>query len=300
MKRVWTPEEDAELMKHINDLGESSKWSQIGRKMSSRTAKQCRERFYNHLKGDLRKGNWGSEEDAMICRMKYENGGQWAKIARQIPGRSENSIKNRWHLIQRNKNIKTRQNNPIQQHFLKDKASVAEMVSNNHINGTNPSERPTRSIEEGYCHTLTSTIQSTKITNLPSLHLTANTANSPGDSSDSPSDLSQDEIDSNRTSPTSNPGIFKFVGLLNLERQSGLKDTRKNLLQESKMYEGTHRMDPSTPFPPLLRLSKSNNSFAQIPTSPTRSSVTSNSNGDIGDMWNIFDDLSNDEIEMLL
>ena len=64
--------------------------------------------------------------------------------------------------------------------------------------GTNPSERPTRSIEEGYCHTLTSTIQSTKITNLPSLHLTANTANSPGDSSDSPSDLSQDEIDSNR------------------------------------------------------------------------------------------------------
>ena len=74
--------------------------------MVTRTAKQCRERYFNHLKADLHKGRWTAEEDAQLCHLKTSIGGQWVVISRAITGRSENSVKNRWHLLERNKDLK--------------------------------------------------------------------------------------------------------------------------------------------------------------------------------------------------
>lgn len=56
-KKPWTQKEDKLLLKLIEKYG-PSRWSAIARSIPSRQGKQCRERWYNHLSPDIRKGNW--------------------------------------------------------------------------------------------------------------------------------------------------------------------------------------------------------------------------------------------------
>ena len=64
---------------------------------SGRTGKQCRERWLNHLRPDLNKGPWTAEEDAALVEAHRAVGNRWSEIARRLPGRPENAIKNRWN-----------------------------------------------------------------------------------------------------------------------------------------------------------------------------------------------------------
>lgn len=53
-----------------------------------RTGKQCRERYHNHLRPEIRKGDWTYEEDKILIEMKSKYGNHWAQIAAFLPGRS--------------------------------------------------------------------------------------------------------------------------------------------------------------------------------------------------------------------
>jgi hypothetical protein len=64
----WTPEEDAVLSKTVATLGEKD-WCKIASAFEGRTARQCRERFKNHLKEGIKKGPWSPEEDAAILQV---------------------------------------------------------------------------------------------------------------------------------------------------------------------------------------------------------------------------------------
>lgn len=100
-KKSWHSDEDAQLIELVNQFGTTGSWTLIASRMENRSGKQCRERYNNHLAPVVKKGNWTKEEDLLIVSLQKELGNHWSKIASHLDGRSDNSVKNRWHLIHR-------------------------------------------------------------------------------------------------------------------------------------------------------------------------------------------------------
>lgn len=70
--------------------------------MSSRTGKQCRERYINHLDPSMTKTGWTTEENNQIKNLFPKFGTKWSQYLPFLPGRSDNAIKNRYHMISKN------------------------------------------------------------------------------------------------------------------------------------------------------------------------------------------------------
>ena len=103
----WTPEEDKILTEAFQQTHEQAQttgskplWKNIARRVHGRSAKQCRERWANHL--NVSNAPWTDFEDAIIM---YEYPKQWGQIAKSLHGRSRAGVRKRWREMTSLKNI---------------------------------------------------------------------------------------------------------------------------------------------------------------------------------------------------
>jgi len=114
-RRAWGPDEDEAIKKLVAKLGTKS-WAAIavalGREYNfmGKTAKQCRERWYNHLNPTLSKAPLTEHEERVLLESHRELGNKWAEIAKRLPGRSDNHVKNYWYSYMRREQKNNHQN----------------------------------------------------------------------------------------------------------------------------------------------------------------------------------------------
>ncbi|KAI4376967.1 hypothetical protein MLD38_014667 [Melastoma candidum] len=139
----WSPEEDAILRSYVETYGTGGNWIALPKKAGlRRCGKSCRLRWLNYLRPDIKHGGFTDEEDEIIYNLYNEIGSRWSVIASQLPGRTDNDVKNYWNTKLKKKLLSSgrmsRMNHPasssnhVNDYLADDNACIPVMPGSGH------------------------------------------------------------------------------------------------------------------------------------------------------------------------
>ncbi|KAJ2471366.1 hypothetical protein GGI02_002321 [Coemansia sp. RSA 2322] len=92
----WTPEEDQMLHEAVMTYGEGD-WQAVAACLDNRTGQQVLHRWCKSINPAIRSGRWDKDEDiALLAAVRLYGVGQWTKIAKHVPGRTDVKCRERY------------------------------------------------------------------------------------------------------------------------------------------------------------------------------------------------------------
>jgi len=131
IKGAWSPAEDEQMLVAVKKHG--TDWKAISAHVKGRTAKQCRDRYKLKLDPSINHGPWSPEEDKSLLKFHEQLGRQWTKIAKMMPGRTENSVKSRYASLLRSKTKEWTEQEDLIMRQLREQNIPFEDIAEKHL-----------------------------------------------------------------------------------------------------------------------------------------------------------------------
>lgn len=123
-KGLWSPEEDSQLIDLVAKYG--SRWAKIADEMPGKERRQIRNRYLNALQPGINFEEWTEEEERRLDLLQKEFKNKWCEIAKRMPGRTENQVKNKYYWGRRHSRAK----NLTSAKTTKKKESITDLTVN--------------------------------------------------------------------------------------------------------------------------------------------------------------------------